>query len=86
MLVLALRLAEAAAVRRQVGVTPVLLLDDLMSELDRGARERVLDWLAGQGQVVFSATDPASPGAGVVWDICRGEVEALHALAGGGAA
>jgi DNA replication and repair protein RecF len=84
LLVLALRLAEAAAVRRQVGVTPVLLLDDLMSELDRGARERVLDWLAGQGQVVFSATDPA--GAGVVWDVCRGEVEALHALAGGGAA
>ncbi|HEV8675763.1 MAG TPA: DNA replication and repair protein RecF [Methylomirabilota bacterium] len=88
LLVLALRLAEAAAVRRQTGVGPVLLLDDLLSELDQAARERILAWLATQGQVVFSATDAGvgAAGSGVMWEVCRGEVEALHAMAAGGAA
>ncbi len=88
LLVLALRLAEAAAVRRRGGAPPVMLLDDLLSELDAGARERVLGWLAGQGQVIFSTTDAvAAAGApAVAWDVRHGEVEALDAVGLGGAA
>lgn len=88
LLVLALRLAEAAAVRRRFGAPPVLLLDDLLSELDAGARERVLAWLAGQGQVIFSTTDAgAAAGApAVAWDVRHGEVDALDAVVLGGAA
>ena len=88
LLVLTLRLAEAAAVRRRTGVPPVLLLDDILSELDAGARERVLAWLAGQGQVLFSTADAATaagaPAAG--WDVRRGEVEALDAIVARGVA
>lgn len=78
LLVLALRLAEAGPVRRESGCAPVLLLDDLLSELDREARERVLAWLAGQGQVVFSATETVgATGHGVTWEVRRGVVAGL---------
>lgn len=88
LLVLALRLAEAATVRRRLGVPPVLLLDDLLSELDRDARDRVLGWLGAQGQVVFSTTDGIGGRAvgGVTWEVSRGEVDALDAMVVGGAA
>jgi DNA replication and repair protein RecF len=86
LIVLTLRLAEAAAVRRRLGSAPVLLLDDLLSELDGAARERVLGWLLGQGQVVFSAPDAAAGLAGAVWDVHEGEVDALDAIVAGGAA
>jgi DNA replication and repair protein RecF len=85
---LALRLGEATAVRRRIGVPPVLLLDDLLSELDLGARQRVLAWLEGQGQVLFSTTDaaPGAGGRGVVWDVRGGAVDALEAMVAGDAA
>ncbi len=88
LLVLTLRLAEAAAVRRRTGTPPVLLLDDVLTELDADARERVLSWLAGQGQVVFSTTDAVTaagvPAAG--WDVRHGEVDPLDAIVARGAA
>jgi len=87
LLALALRLAEAGPVRRESGSAPVLLLDDLLSELDLGARGRVLTWLAGQGQVVFSATDGAGPtGIGVTWEVRRGGVAGMDAGLVGSAA
>lgn len=80
LLVLALRLGEARAVARRAGIAPVLLLDDLLSELDLGARERVLAWLAVQGQVIFSATDAAvlAGEVGAMWAVDRAEVEAVE--------
>jgi DNA replication and repair protein RecF len=85
---LALRLGEATAVRRRLGVPPVLLLDDLLSELDLGARERVLAWLRTQGQVLFSTTDaaPGTGGHGVAWDVRGGAVDALEVSVAGDAA
>lgn len=75
-LALALRMAEAAAVRRRLGVVPVFLLDDLLSELDGETRERVLGWLRGLGQAVFSATDvmPEAVTAAAVWEVRGREV------------
>ena len=71
LVVLTLRLAEAASVRRRLGRPPVLLLDDLLSELDRMTCERVLAWLRTQGQVLFSATDtlPEVGRGGTVWHV-----------------
>jgi DNA replication and repair protein RecF len=85
---LALRLGEAMAVRRRLGVPPVLLLDDLLSELDLGARARVLAWLSAQGQVIFSTTDaaPGAGGRGVAWDVRGGAVDALEVSVAGDAA
>jgi DNA replication and repair protein RecF len=39
---------------------PLLLLDDVMSELDGGRRERLVELLAGPGQVVITAATEES--------------------------
>jgi DNA replication and repair protein RecF len=65
--VLALLLAEAAALREARGEPPVLLLDDVLSELDRDRRSRLLEAVRRHGQAVVTTTDeahlPASPDA-----------------------
>lgn len=88
LLALTLRLAEASAVQRRLGVAPVFLLDDLLSELDVASRERVLAWLATQGQVLFSTTDavPGVGSAGTAWEVRGAEVAALDVVRARGAA
>jgi DNA replication and repair protein RecF len=54
---LALRLAEAGYLREHRGDSPVLLLDDVLSELDRQRRRAVLDAIADYEQVLVTATD-----------------------------
>jgi DNA replication and repair protein RecF len=85
LLALALRLAVAVVVRRRHGEGPVLLLDDVLSELDREVGGRVLAWLEGQGQVVYTATDaqPAATGSGTVWQVAEGRLEPSSVLTRG---
>jgi DNA replication and repair protein RecF len=54
--VLALLLAEAELIADRRGVAPLLLLDDVFSELDRDRRERLLRRLPDSGQTVITAT------------------------------
>lgn len=54
--VLALKAAELAYVERRIGSRPVLLLDDIFSELDEENRARVFD-LIGDGQTIITTTD-----------------------------
>ena len=54
---LSLKLAEAAFMTEALGEPPVLLLDDMMSELDRGRRERILADILPAHQVILTATD-----------------------------
>jgi DNA replication and repair protein RecF len=62
--VLALLLAEREAIGEWRGTPPVMLLDDAMSELDAGRRERLVARLRRAGQSVITTTDLASvPGA-----------------------
>lgn len=61
-LALALRALEVEAVRRETGQEPILLLDDLFSELDGGRRAHLLGYLAGRAQVVATCTE-RPPGA-----------------------
>jgi DNA replication and repair protein RecF len=56
-IVLALRLAEALFLRRRRGDSPVLLLDDVLSELDAHRRAAVLASVADYEQVLITATD-----------------------------
>jgi DNA replication and repair protein RecF len=42
---------------------PVLLLDDVLSELDDERRERLLDLLEDGGQTLLTTADPAAVGA-----------------------
>ncbi len=54
--VLALKLAELAYAQAQTGVRPLLLLDDVFSELDKQRRAYLLDRLGGY-QTVITTTD-----------------------------
>jgi DNA replication and repair protein RecF len=62
---LALLLAERAALAQRRQGPPVMLLDDVMSELDGGRRRALVDLLrSGGGQAVITATDAGQvPGA-----------------------
>ena len=72
---LALLLAEREAIASTREATPVMLLDDVMSELDRDRRARLVGLLRGRGQSVITTTDLEHvPGAGES-DVLRLRVE-----------
>jgi len=54
--VLALKEAELRFVEKRIENRPVLLLDDIFSELDEENRARVFD-LIGDGQTIITTTD-----------------------------
>ncbi len=56
MAVLSLLLAEAELLASQVGVAPLLLLDDALSELDADRRRVLSDRLGRAGQTLVTAT------------------------------
>jgi DNA replication and repair protein RecF len=53
--VLSLKLAEAAWIRERVGELPVFLLDDVLSELDPGRRDALVDALPEGAQTLITA-------------------------------
>ena len=57
--VLALLLAEAQLIAERRGVPPLLLLDDVLSELDPGRRRILAARVAAAGQALVTATDAA---------------------------
>lgn len=59
--VLSLKLAQRAIYHKEAGEYPVLLFDDVLSELDRGRQEYVLRGIA-HGQVFITTCEP---------DVCR---------------
>ena len=66
---LAMLLAERTVLARERGRTPLMLLDDVMSELDSERRELLARELSSGGQSVIATTDlghvPGSAAAGV---------------------
>jgi DNA replication and repair protein RecF len=66
-LLVALKVAEFAYVKERRDETPLLLLDDVFSELDERRARRILD-LAGQlGQSIITTTDDRTFGTSVAW-------------------
>lgn len=53
---LAIKLGEADLLERRAGSRPILLLDDVLSELDRHRQQAVLRFVADQGQSLVSVT------------------------------
>jgi DNA replication and repair protein RecF len=76
--VLALLLAEAEVIRERRGVPPLLLLDDVLSELDPERRRALAARVAEAGQALVTATDaamlPADPDQ--LLEVSPGRVEA----------
>ena len=55
---LALRVAQADLIARRSGEAPILLLDDLFSELDANRRERAAQFLHNAAQVILTTARP----------------------------
>jgi DNA replication and repair protein RecF len=69
-LVIALRLAQAAYFKAQGGITPVLLCDDVLGELDPSRRARFWASLEGDPQIIATGTSlPEGEG----WQLLRVE-------------
>ena len=55
--VAALKLAEVQLLQLNTGEDPILLLDDILSELDQTRRRRVLETVLGSEQAILTTTD-----------------------------
>ena len=81
-LVLALKIAEIEQLVAHRGVHPVLLLDDVSSELDPRRTGRLFDFLdAFEGQVFITTTDEAFLRLGTdrrTWAIAAGDVRSIR--------
>ena len=78
--VVSLKLAEAELVARRTGERPVLLLDDVLSELDLERRGALLRQVGSGGQVVITSVDvgPFPPdliARASVWSVEAGQVK-----------
>lgn len=76
-IVMALKLAEVELMRNETGEMPVLLLDDIMSELDKSRREYILSHIKNM-QILITCTD--TDGIIVPEDTCRIEVNGGQAV------
>lgn len=56
--VLALKLAEARLISESIGDQPVILLDDVMSELDPNRQRHVLEFTSRYEQVIITTAEP----------------------------
>ena len=77
--VLALLLAEAELLTERDTGAPLLLLDDVLSELDMSRREALVERLKGLGQTIITATSDSAlpePADQVVW-VSEGSARAL---------
>lgn len=70
---LSLRLSELTVMRDEAGEWPVLMLDDVMSELDPARRRQLVKYLSDV-QVLITCTDPD--------DLAGAEIGAMFRVAG----
>jgi DNA replication and repair protein RecF len=83
-LALALKLAEAGFVHEATGRTPILALDDVLSELDQTRRHLVLEATADYEQVLLTTTDFELVESSFLdnaarYEVVKGNVEQLQA-------
>lgn len=74
--ILALKLAEASIIMEQAEESPILLLDDVMSELDLHRQQFILNNINGW-QVFITCCDPSSKLKGKVFNVCEGKVNQM---------
>jgi DNA replication and repair protein RecF len=85
---LSLKLAEVEWVTQEKMDKPVLLLDDVISELDAPHRSQLLAAIDRAQQVIITTTDLAHYSqeflaSATLWRVCGGRIEACQRIAGG---
>ena len=71
---ISLKLAQRNLMQRQTGETPILLLDDVLSELDPGRQDFVLNQIK-DGQVFITCCEPQRlTKSGKTMEICKGQI------------
>ena len=78
---LSLRLSELSVMRDELGEWPVLMLDDVMSELDPSRRRQLIARLEGI-QTIVTCTDRddlAGATIGAAWRVHGAELEKMEA-------
>ncbi len=73
---IALKLSEAEVIKDHIGEEPLILLDDVMSELDTGRQDYILNHIKNK-QVFITCCDPASilrMGEGKTFNIINGKI------------
>jgi DNA replication and repair protein RecF len=78
--VVSLKLAEAAMIEKRAGERPILLLDDVLSELDGERRAALLKEVAIGGQVIITSVEagPFPPDLiekAMVWTVTNGRIQ-----------
>ena len=58
--ILALKMAESEFLTNRRNTKPVLLLDDVMSELDQTRREQMVEHLKKHDQVIITTAEPSN--------------------------
>ena len=72
---ISLKLAQRALMKREFGEEPILLLDDVLSELDPGRQDFVLNQITG-GQVFITCCEPGRfTKLGKTMEIKKGEIK-----------
>ncbi|MBX3118462.1 MAG: DNA replication/repair protein RecF [Fimbriimonadaceae bacterium] len=78
--VIALKLGTLLHTQSELGFTPILLLDDVLSDLDAGRRSRLVEWvLEHAGQTVLTCTEAEAAGESIlsrtrIFDVVDGTV------------
>jgi DNA replication and repair protein RecF len=80
--VMAIKLAELAWMREKIGEYPLLLLDEVASELDEFRRGYLLEQIQGASQAVLTTTEPtifpdSFLSAATVWEVNAGQIEEI---------
>jgi DNA replication and repair protein RecF len=76
--VISLKLATLELVREKLGEPPLLLLDDILSDLDEGRRRRLTEWVFSHaGQAVLTCTEAEAAGPAIL-----GRANVFHVEAG----
>ena len=80
-LALSLRLAEVEVLRQRRGEEPILLLDDVFSELDDRRREAVIEATEDAEQLILTGTDPTHIPVGISaaarWRVTEGQLRPI---------
>ena len=77
---ISLKLAEMELIRAKTSEEPILLLDDVMSELDEERRRYLMDAIHGHQQVIVTTTDleyfaPSFLEQAAVWGVHEGRID-----------